>query len=141
MANQEPARSIDKLTGWALFAHVDRDGRVTGITHNGGEDDSGEPDRRGNRHLPLFGDDVAFDLVTEFREGPNYTVEADRVTRSYRVREKTAKEMLTEISWWYRALHSSGGGASPTEVTASMRRSMASMRSIVFPDDPKEQTQ
>src|ERR1700685_2869015 len=134
MTEQQPRRA-SPASGKPLFAQLDRDGRVIGVT-NGGDHGapSPEPMPQGNRYLPLFGADVPFDLVTEVREGPVYTIEADRVMRSYTVRPKLAAELLREICWWYGALHSSDAaqvspafkeaGLSPSEVNDTARASL-----------------
>lgn len=154
----ELPRSMDKLAGLPLFAWVDRDGRVTGITNCARYAEQGiapslDPDPRGNRYLPLYGADTFFDLVTEVRSPPAYVVEADRVTRTYTVRNKTAAELLREIAWWYGALHSSGTGLvspafdlatretpgmSPSQVNDSARAMMARLRET--PDAEKDQS-
>jgi hypothetical protein len=88
-----------------LFAIVNRDGYVTGVSAERFPDPAGEPDPRGNRELPLHGAIPEHDPVTEVLIGPSYHVAADRVVRSYTVRPKTAAELLAEISWWFAAVH------------------------------------
>lgn len=101
-------QAICGVSGLKLFAIVNSDGYVTGVRNNDPQrapDPTGEPDPRGNRTLPLYGDVPEHDLVTEVLSAPDYRIEADRVVRSYTVRPKTAAELLTEISWWYAAVH------------------------------------
>lgn len=109
MIDHAPTRTVCPTSGLCLFAVVEADGSVSGIQSF---EDCAEPVGnsypQSHRHLPLYGDDTPFDLVTEVRSSPIYRVEADRVTRSYTVRAKTAAELLKEISWWYGALQSGG---------------------------------
>lgn len=153
MTDENP-RSICPTSGKPLFALVGNDGRVIGVCH-GGDWGPPSPDTtpRGDRYLPLYGADMPFDLVTEVREGPTYTVEADRVIRAYRVRPKLAAELLREIVWWFGALHSSGAaavspafadatrrhlpevGMSPSQVNDMARRFMALVRESQTKDE------
>jgi hypothetical protein len=97
-------QAVCNTSGNKLWACVSRENFVTGVSSF--PDPTGEPDPRGNRTLPLYGDVPEHDLVTEVLSVPDYRIEADRVMRSYSVREKTAKELLQEISWWWGAMHS-----------------------------------
>jgi hypothetical protein len=107
---------MSNTSGQKLFARVNSAGYVTDVI---GHDLApppyplAEPDPRGNRLLPLYGDVPQHDFVTEVLIGPRYRVEADRVIRSYSVRPKTAAELLQEISWWFGAVHTGGDAAAP----------------------------
>lgn len=105
---------MNNTSAHRLFARVNADGYVTDVVSH----DLAlpccpvaEPDPRGNRTLPLYGDVPEHNFVTEVLIGPRYRVEANRVVRSYSVRPKTAAELLQEISWWFGAVHASGGAA------------------------------
>lgn len=108
MTNQKQPRSVCKTSGLPLFARLDINGDVLGVENcaidvERGEAPSLEPDPRGNRLLPLYGEDTQYDLATEVRQGPYFTVEADRVMRSWIVRPKLASELLAEIASWRSA--------------------------------------
>jgi hypothetical protein len=115
------SRVFDRANSKPMFARVE-DGKVTGISHN----------QHVGRDLPLFGDDRPYDLVTEVCE-TSYIVGGDRVVRVEKIRDKTATELLREISWWWRAMHSTGhlpsideaGAVPPREVNDRARAAMA----------------
>jgi hypothetical protein len=52
--------------------------------------------------LPLFGNEPHANAVTEIVSPPSYCVMHDRVIRTFATRQKTAAELLAEISWMTR---------------------------------------
>ncbi len=101
------SQSQCKVSGLPLFARVDANGRMLGISSHDeaefGPHDAG-PFPNGSRDLPLYGDEPKHDPVTQALS-TTYEIAADRVTRTCVVREKTAAELLREISWWHAAMH------------------------------------
>jgi hypothetical protein len=98
MASDIP-RAYCADTGSPLFAVVDSFGSVIDIQ----EDDA--PRSPGERLLPLFGNEPHANAVTEIVSAPSYCVMHDRVIRTFATRQKTAAELLAEISWWFAAVH------------------------------------
>jgi hypothetical protein len=101
-------QAICSVSGHKLFARVNSDGHVTGVSNNDPErfpEPTGETYPGGDRELPVYGDVPRHDCVTEVLIGPFYQVEGDRVIRVYSVRAKLASELLAEISWWYSSVH------------------------------------
>jgi hypothetical protein len=112
MTDFDPPHAVCPTSGLRLYAVVEADGSVSSIqSFEDGAEPDGNPYPQRHRHLPLYGEDTPFDLVTEVRSPPVYRVEADRVTRSYTVRAKTAAELLREISWWFGATAASENAA------------------------------
>jgi hypothetical protein len=85
-------------TGLPLFAVVDSLGRVTSTQDN--DDVPADVSI-----LPLFGNEPHANAVTEIVSAPFYCVMHDRVIRAFSTRQKTAAELLAEISWWFAAVH------------------------------------
>jgi hypothetical protein len=99
-------QAIDKLSGQPLYIIVTPAGDVLGNPEVAPHTGELGPYASGDRLVPLYGDVPAYDLVTQALEGPFYTVGNDRVQRRYRVRDKSAAELLEEICWWFGAVHS-----------------------------------
>jgi hypothetical protein len=97
-------RAVCATSGLPLWAQLDVSGAVIGICNRANEIERGG-DLSEGRYLPLYGNEPKYDHVTEVLSAPAYQV-TNRVTRSYTVRDKTARELLEEISWWFAATHS-----------------------------------
>lgn len=102
-------QAVCNESGLPLYAEVDSDGEVIGITHGNGEPEKyptrDAPSPAGNFILPLHGDYPAPDYL-KIISSPRYSVHADHVERAFVIRDKTAAELLEEISWWWNAMNS-----------------------------------
>jgi hypothetical protein len=91
-------RAVCATSGFPLWAELDLSGAVIGICNRASEIERGS-DLSEGRYLPLYGDEPKYDRVTEVLSAPTYHV-TNHVERSYTIRDKTARELLEEISWW-----------------------------------------
>jgi hypothetical protein len=104
-------RAIDRISGLPLFAELDRNDEVVGIENCAADVERSLPHEfgpfpNGHRRLPLYGDIPSYDAAVEVLAGPFYQVGTDRVVRTFRAHEKSARDLLREISWWFGAVHS-----------------------------------
>lgn len=96
------------VSGWPLFALLDKAGEIVGIENCGGEQPGTtreHPAPNGDYHLPLHGNQPKFDLTLEILEAPRFEVLHDRVVRSFVVRPKLASEILDEIGFFFAAMN------------------------------------